>query len=114
MKFTSYVPKQGDVIWINLNPQSGHEQAGKRSALVLSPVEYNSKVGLALLCPITTQIKGYPFEVLISAGSPVSGVVLSDQIKSLAWRTRNCQFICSLPKETTSEVLKKLYTILSG
>ena len=108
------IPKQGDVIWINLNPQSGHEQAGNRPALVLSPVEYNKKVGLALLCPITTQIKGYPFEVLIPAGLIVSGVVLSDQIKSLDWRACNSQFICSLPKETTSEVLKKLYTILSG
>jgi len=109
-----YIPKQGDVIWINLNPQSGHEQAGKRTALMLSPAEYNKKVGLALLCPITTQIKGYPFEVLIPAGLSVSGVVLSDQIKSLDWHARNCQFICSLPKETISEVLEKLYVILSG
>ncbi len=109
-----YIPKQGDVIWINLNPQSGHEQAGKRPALVLSPAEYNKKVGLALLCPITTQIKGYPFEVLIPAGLSVSGVVLSDQIRSLDWRARNYQFICSLPKETTSEVLEKLYVVLSG
>ncbi len=109
----SYIPKRGDIIWINLTPQSGHEQAGKRPALVLSPVEYNRKVGLALLCPITTQIKGYPFEVQIPAGLTVSGIVLSDQIKSLDWCARNCQFICSLPKEITSEVLKKLYTVLS-
>ena len=77
----SYVPERGNAIWINFNPQAGHEQAGRRPAIVLSPQSYNGKVGLCLLCPITNQVKGYPFEVLIPAGLGVTGVVLSDQKK---------------------------------
>ncbi|MFW6150406.1 MAG: type II toxin-antitoxin system PemK/MazF family toxin, partial [Chloroflexota bacterium] len=72
------VPRRGDVVWITLNPQAGHEQAGRRPAVVLSPESYNSKVGLAILCPITGQAKGYPFEVVVPAGLPVQGVALSD------------------------------------
>ena len=82
-----YVPQRGDVVWISLNPQSGHEQAGRRPAVVLSPGIYNEKVELAILCPVTNQIKGYPFEVLMPDGLPVSGAILADQIKSLDWRT---------------------------
>ena len=89
----AYVPKRGDAIWINFNPQAGHEQAGRRPAIVLSPQSYNGKVGLCLLCPITNQTKGYPFEVLIPAGLGVTGVILSDQGKSLDWRVRNAEFI---------------------
>ena len=74
----AYVPNRGDVVWVTLNPQAGHEQAGRQPALVLSPATYNSKVGLAILCPITSQIKGYPFEVLIPAGLKISGAILSD------------------------------------
>jgi mRNA interferase MazF len=70
-------------VWVTLAPQAGHEQAGRRPAIVLSPVAYNGKVGLALMCPITSRIKGYPFEVAIPAGLPVTGVMLSDQVKSL-------------------------------
>ena len=83
-----YVPARGDVVWITFNPQAGHEQAGRRPALVLSPSSYNRKVGLAILCPITSQVKGYPFEVTIPAGSNLGGVILSDQVKSLDWRIR--------------------------
>lgn len=108
----TYVPKCGDVVWITLNPQAGHEQAGRRPAVVLSPESYNGKVGLAILCPITNQIKEYPFEVVIPAGLPVEGAILSDQVKSLDWRVRNAELICSLPDETTSEVLQKLGTLL--
>ena len=108
-----YVPDRGHVVWISLNPQAGHEQAGRRPALVISPRAYNSKVGLALLCPITSQVKGYPFEVALPGGLEVSGVVLSDQIKSLDWRVRKAEFICELPKTGTSEVLDKLGTLLS-
>jgi mRNA interferase MazF len=72
-----YIPARGDVIWITLNPQVGHEQAGRRPALVLSPLSYNAKVGLAILCPVTSQVKGYPFEVVIPAGSRLGGVVLA-------------------------------------
>lgn len=100
-------------MWITLNPQAGHEQAGRRPAVVLSPKNYNGKTGLAILCPITNQIKGYPFEVLIPAGLPVGGAILSDQVKSLDWRARNAELICTLPTETISEVLQKLVTLLS-
>ncbi len=81
------------MIWITLNPQAGHEQAGRRPALVLSPETYNGKTGLAILCPVTNQIKGYPFEVLIPAGLPVAGAILSDQVKTLDWRARNAELI---------------------
>ena len=83
VKLKEYVPQRGDVVWITLTPQAGHEQAGHRPAVVLSPAAYNGKVGLAILCPITNQIKGYPFEVLIPAGLAVTGVILADQVKSL-------------------------------
>jgi mRNA interferase MazF len=109
----TYVPQCGDVVWITLNPQAGHEQAGRRPAVVLSPQSYNGKTGLALLCPITNQIKGYPFEVLIPAALPIAGAVLSDQVKSLDWRAGNAELICTLPTETISEVLQKLVTLLS-
>lgn len=109
----SYVPKRGDVVWITLNPQAGHEQTGRRPAVVLSPQPYNEKVGLALLCPITNQIKGYPFEVLIPAGLSVSGAILSDQVKSLDWRIRNAELIGALPSKTISEVLQKIGLLLS-
>jgi len=107
-----YVPRRGDVVWISLNPQAGREQAGRRPALVLSPQAYNSKVGLALLCPITTQAKGYPFEVAVPSGLPVSGVVLSDHVRSLDWRARRAEWACSLPPPATAEVLAKLQTLL--
>jgi len=108
-----YVPQRGDVVWITLNPQSGHEQAGRRPAVVLSPGIYNEKVELAILCPITNQIKGYPFEVLMPDGLPVSGVILADQIKSLDWRAREAEWICTLPPRVVVEVLQKLGTLLS-
>ena len=109
----TYIPQCGDVVWITLNPQAGHEQAGRRPAVVLSPENYNGKIGLAILCPITNQIKGYPFEVIIPAGLPVAGAILSDQVKSLDWRARNAEFLCTLPTETISEVLQKLTTLVS-
>jgi mRNA interferase MazF len=107
-----YIPVCGDVVWITLNPQVGHEQAGRRPAVVLSPASYNGKVGLCILCPVTSQIKEYPFEVLIPEGLPVEGAILSDQVKSLDWRVRNAELICSLPDKTISEVLQKLGTLL--
>ena len=109
----TYVPQCGDVVWITLNPQAGHEQTGHRPAVVLSPESYNGKVGLAVLCPITSQVKGYPFEVLIPAGLPVAGAILSDQVKSLDWRARNAELICPLPDKIISEILQKLVTLLS-
>ena len=108
----AYVPERGDVVWINLNPQAGHAQAGHRPAVVVSPRSYNSKVGLGLFCPITSQVKGYPFEVALPSGLPVSGVVLADQVKSLDWRARRAQFVAQLPDNTSAEVLGKLVAVL--
>ena len=108
-----YVPRRGDAIWISLNPQAGHEQAGRRPAIVLSPEAYNGRVGLAILCPITNQIKGYPFEVSIPPGLDVAGVILSDQVKSLDWRARRAEFIATLPNETITEALQKIGTLLA-
>lgn len=84
----TYVPDRGDAVWLQSNPQAGHGQAGRRPALVLSPAAYNGKVGLAVLCPIASQSKGYPFEVVVSTRK-LTGVVLSDQVKSLDWRVRH-------------------------
>ncbi len=108
-----YIPERGDAVWITLNPQAGHEQAGRRPALILSPAAYNGRVGLAILCPISRQIKGYPFEVLIPDGLDVGGVVLADQVKNLDWRAREAELICSLPAQTVTESLQKLNTLLS-
>jgi len=108
-----YVPQRGDLVWLSFTPQAGHEQAGRRPALVLSPAAYNGKVGLALVCPVTSQVKGYPFEVGIPAGLPVNGVVLSDQVKSLDWRVRRAEFASRLPESEVREVLAKLGTLLS-
>ena len=107
-----FVPERGDVIWITLDPQAGHEQQGRRPALVLSPAAYNGRVGLALLCPITSQVKGYPFEVALPEGAPITGVVLSDQVKSLDWRARRGARICAIPQELVIQVLRRLDTLL--
>jgi len=107
-----YVPRRGDIVWLTFSPQAGHEQAGRRPVLVLSPEAYNRVVGLALFCPVTSQRKGYPFEVAIPDGLPVSGVVLSDQIKSLDWRARRAEFSARLPDDVMAEVLAKGSTLL--
>jgi mRNA interferase MazF len=108
----AYIPNRGDMVWITFNPQAGHEQAGRRPALVLSPGAYNGKVGLAILCPITSQVKGYPFEVSIPEGLDISGVILSDQVKNLDWKARQAELICQAPKATLTEVLQKLSTLI--
>lgn len=109
---TAYVPDRGNVVWITFNPQAEHEQAGRRPAVVLSPKAYNGKVGLALLCPITTQVKGYPFEVAIPDGLPVSGVILSDQVKSLDWSARYAEKACHLPEEVMTRVLQRVRALI--
>lgn len=109
-----WIPDRGDAVWIDMDPQAGHEQRGRRPAMILSPAEYNGKVGLALLCPITSQIKGYPFEVLVPAGLKVQGAILSDQLKSLDWRARKAAVICSFPVPVIGEVLSKLSTLLQA
>lgn len=107
-----YIPERGDVVWLEFNPQAGYEQAGHRPAVVVSPKAYNEKVGLALFCPITSKIKGYPFEVILPEKHKVSGAVLSDQIKSLDWQVRKAKFIISLPEDILEEVLAKIHTLL--
>lgn len=109
----TYMPERGDIVWLSFNPQAGHEQAGRRPALVLSPLEYNKKVGLAIFCPVTAQVKGYPFEVLIPEGLKISGAILTDQVKSLDWKIRKIEFICRLPEEVAIRALKRLNTLLS-
>jgi mRNA interferase MazF len=86
-----YVPDAGDLIWIDFDPQTGHEQAGRRPGLVLSPSSYNVKIGLAIVCPVTSQVKGYPFEVELSASGKLRGAVLADQLKSVDWRERRAE-----------------------
>jgi mRNA interferase MazF len=107
----TYVPARGDIVWLHFSPQKGHEQAGRRPALVISPRPYNQKVGLGLFCPITSQIKGYPFEVTLPPDIGVAGVVLSDQVKSLDWRARKAKRIAKVPPEIIHEVLNKLATL---
>ena len=109
----AYIPERGDAVRITLDSQAGHEQAGRRPALVLSPSAYNGRVGLALFCPITSQVKGYPFEVPLPAGSPVSGVVGADQVKSLDWRARKAARIGAVSEEVVAQVLQRLQTLLA-
>ena len=108
----AYVPERGDLVWLIFNPQAGHEQAGRRPAVVISPKEYNGKVGLALFCPITSLVKGYPFEVKIPEDLPVSGVILADQVKSLDWHARQIKKIDELPQEIVQELLQKIRVLV--
>ncbi len=107
-----YVPDRGDAVWLEFDPQSGHEQRGRSPALVLSPASYNGKVGLAILCPVTSQTKGYPFEVALPEHAGVDGVVLADQVKSLDWRARKARLIGRVPDTVTDQVLGKLGALL--
>jgi mRNA interferase MazF len=107
-----YCPRRGDVVWLTLDPQAGHEEAGRRPALVLSPEEYNRKVGLAIFCPITNQVKGYPFEVSVPKGIEVSGVILADQVRSLDWKARNATFCGRVSAPALREVMDLLGTLL--
>src|ERR1035437_9149794 len=100
----AYVPDRGDVVWINFSPQAGHEQAGRRPAVVLSPRSYNKPSGLALFCPITNRAKGYPFEARLPAQAPVTGVVLVDQVRNFDWHERQAELIGELDLETLAEI----------
>lgn len=106
-----YVPRRGDLVWLSFTPQAGHEQAGRRPALVISPESYNRRVGLALFCPITSQRKGYPFEIVVNEKT-VKGVVLSDQIRSLDWHERRAEFIARAAKEVIAEATGKLLALI--
>jgi mRNA interferase MazF len=108
----AFVPARGDIIWLNFTPQSGHEQAGHRPALVLSPQEYNRRTGLALVCPITSQVKGYAFEVKLPDDLPVQGVILSDQVRNLDWQARRAEWIAHAGPECVAVVLGRLNRLL--
>ncbi len=107
----TYIPDRGDLVWLQFNPQSGHEQAGRRPALTLSPKAYNQKVGLAIFCPVTSQEKGYPFEVEIKEGK-IQGAILADQVKSLDWRKREVEFITKAPSKVINDVIELLSTLV--
>lgn len=100
-----YVPNRGDIVWLDFNPQAGHEQSERRPALTVSYKEYNGKTGLGLFCPITSKINGYPFEVEVT-GTSMSGSVLSDQIKSLDWTVRNVEYIANLEERKLDDVIR--------
>ncbi|PSQ85340.1 MAG: mRNA-degrading endonuclease [Bacteroidetes bacterium QH_2_63_10] len=107
-----YVPRRGDLVWLNFSPQAGHEQRGHRPALVLSPRRYNERAGLALLCPITSRVRGYPFEVALPDTLETEGVVLADQVRSLDWRKRGAECIESSPPAPVGEAIAKIQTLL--
>ncbi|RHX83308.1 endoribonuclease MazF [Leptospira gomenensis] len=111
VKSSKYIPEKGDIVWLNFTPQAGHEQMGRRPALVLSPKEYNSKTGLAIFCPITSKVKGYPFEVVIKS-KKLNGVILSDQIKNLDWTIREVEHIESVSKPSLKEVLDNIKLLI--
>jgi mRNA interferase MazF len=108
-----YIPDCGDIVWMSFTPQAGHEQAGHRPALVVSPREYNAVTSLALCCPITSQVKGYPFEVALPSTDPLTGVVLADQVKSLDWRARGACFGSKCSSGVINEVIGKIGTLLA-
>jgi mRNA interferase MazF len=109
-----YAPGRGDLVWLDFTPQAGHEQAGRRPAAVISSRQYNRKVGLLLACPITSQKKGYPFEVLLPDGLPITGVILADQVRSLDWKSRRAAFIGRLGEEVLAEMLGKLAVLIAS
>lgn len=108
----SYVPDAGDLVWLTFDPQAGHEQRGRRPALILSPRAYNSKAQLAIACPITSHVKGYPFEVPLPPGSKISGVVLADHVKNVDWQARRVVFQGKAPNETLTDVRERLRVLL--
>ncbi len=112
MKYGDYIPERGDIVWLDFDPQSGHEQKGKRPALILSPQKYNEKTSLCICLPITSKIKNYPFEVLLPDKLPVKGVVLSDQIKSLDFDARNIKFACKAPLYILETVIKNVMLLI--
>ena len=112
VKKASYVPDRGDVVWTDFDPQAGREQAGKRPALVLSPKSYNAKTNLAVMVPITSHVKGYPFEVVISTKA-IKGVALSDHLKNLDWKARGIRFADAVPSSVLDEVTANIAALLA-
>ena len=114
MKSGSYIPQRGDIVWLNFNPQAGHEQRGKRPALIMSPKIYNEKTSLCLCLPITSKVKGYPFEVALPQKLPIEGVILSDQIKNLDFKAREITFVCKAPNSVVETVQKNILALVEG
>ena len=110
----AYVPEAGDFVWLTFDPQAGREQAGRRPALVLSPGEYNRRSGLALVCPITSQAKGYPFEVAVPPNQGATGVILSDHVKSVDWKARHAEKLGRCSIEALEEVRARLAPLLGA
>ena len=109
---SEYVPERGHLVWLTFDPQAGHEQAGTRPAVVISPARYNRKVGLGLFCPVTSQVKGYPFEVLLPPGLRVQGAILADQVKSLDWRVRRARFAGVVPPEVLEDAAARIIALV--
>lgn len=109
-----YVPDRGDAVWLTFDPHTGHEQAGHRPAVVLSPRAYNERVGLALVCPITSAVKGYPFEVALAGRGQMNGAILADQVKSLDWRARKARHLGTVSPAALAEVIAKVELLLRG
>lgn len=108
----AYQPEKGHFIYLDFTPQAGTEQAGRRPALVLSPIQFNIAVGLIYACPVTNEVKGSPFEVAIPAGAKITGVVLTDHLKSLDWIERNADFHSQAPTDLVEDVLAKIESII--
>jgi len=107
-----YVPERGDVVWMTFGTPAGHEQSGRRPAVVMSPSIYNGKTGMALCCPITSHVKGYPFEVVVPADLKISGGILADHIRNIDWKTRRAEYLCKLPSKAFEEVAEKIFSLL--
>lgn len=112
MVTTPYIPKRGDLIWLDFDPQAGREQAGRRPALVLSPFGYNQKTRRAIVCPITSKVKGFPFESLLPSNLTIQGAVLTDHLKNQDISARNATFIETVPQPVIDDVLKLIHTLL--
>ena len=112
MRDTRYTPSRGEIVWLQCAPQAGHEQSGRRPAVIVSPLDYNRRVGLCLCCPVASQVKGYPFEVELPEGSEVAGAVLCDQLKSLDWKARHASLIGTLPGRSVKEIQAKIIALI--
>ncbi len=108
----AYVPDVGDLVWLTFDPQAGHEQRGRRPALILSPRAYNAKARLAIACPITSQVKGYPFEVPLPPGSRIAGAILADHVKNVDWRARRVAFEAKATEDIVTDVRERLRVLL--
>lgn len=112
MKQANYAPNRGDLVWLDFTPHAGHEQGGRRPGLILSPIAYNRRIKLALICPITSRAKGFPFEVPLPQTLKVSGVILADHVRNLDWVARRAEFAGKIPESLLEDVLQRIEAIL--